>query len=64
MTKKKTEKEQSSIHKDLKGFDIHINELGEIVSNLNVDKINEFLNRSVNDKKLKNLKLHEEGEEE
>lgn len=40
-------------HDDLKGFDIRINEFGEIVSSYSVEKLNEFLNKNVEDKKLK-----------
>lgn len=41
------------VHKDLEGFDIKINSSGEIESNFTIDQINEFLNRQVVDKKLK-----------
>lgn len=40
------------VHTDLKGFSLKVNEFGEIVTSLNVDKINDFLNRNVEDKKL------------
>jgi len=40
-------------HEDLKGFDIKINEFGEIISSYSVDKLNGFLNDNVEDKKLK-----------
>ena len=39
-------------HDDLKGFDIHINEFGEIISTLPIDKLNSFLDDKVQDKKL------------
>ena len=45
---------------ELKGFEIEINELGEIVSSLPIDKINKFLNKNVEDKKLVNRKTEEE----
>lgn len=57
--KKKTEQDEKKlprVHKDLEGFDIKINAFGEIVSTLDIDKINEFLNKNVDDKKLKHLK--------
>lgn len=53
MPKKKPKKGKPEVHKDLKGFDIRINEFGEIISNFEVDKINEFLNENVEDKKLR-----------
>ena len=69
MSKKKSKGEKPEVHEELKGFDIHINEFGEIVSNYDMDKINEFLNENVDDKKLKDRdsgqqKESETGEEE
>ena len=52
MPKKKPKKGKPEVHDELKGFDIKINEFGEIVSSFNVDKINEFLDENVDDKKL------------
>lgn len=45
-------KKKSKVHKDLEGFEIKVNEHGEIVSNYSIDKINDFLNSNVDDKKL------------
>jgi len=53
MPKKKPIKGKPEVHKELSGFDIKINEFGEIVTSYNVDKINEFLNENVDDKKLR-----------
>ncbi len=52
MPKKKLNTGKPEVHKDLEGLDIKINEFGEIVTNFKVDKINEFLNENVEDKKL------------
>ena len=52
MAKNKKDKKDPNVHDDLKGFDIKINEFGEIISNLDVDKVNTFLNENVEDKKL------------
>ncbi|MCG8332418.1 MAG: hypothetical protein MI974_32330 [Chitinophagales bacterium] len=60
MPKKQSKKKKPEVHDELKGFDIKINEFGEIVTNLKVDKINEFLNENVEDKKLKDRKSEEE----
>jgi|GEM_PF-369216 len=62
MTKKKDDKDKKDIKKTpsikvsdkLKEFDIQINSLGEIISNYDIDKINDFLNKNVEDKKLTN----------
>ncbi len=53
-----TQKETSKprVHKELEGFDIRINAFGEIVSTLDIEKINEFLDKHVDDKKLRHLK--------
>ena len=49
-TPRKTPKPK--VHKDLQGFEVSINQFGEIKSNMNIEKINEFLNKNVEDKKL------------
>ena len=53
MPKKKTNTGKPEVHKDLEGLDVSINEFGEIVTNFKVDRINEFLNENVEDKKFK-----------
>lgn len=60
MPKKKPKEGDPEVHKDLKGFDIKINEFGEIVTNLEVEDLNEFLNEQVDDKKLREQKKEEE----
>lgn len=40
------------VHKDLSGLEISINQFGEIKSNMDIEKLNEFLNKNVEDKKL------------
>ncbi len=51
--KKKKEKTKPRVHKDLDGFEISINSFGEIQSNMDIEKINAFLNKKVDDKKLR-----------
>ena len=53
MTKKKKKEEVPRVHEELKGFKMEINSFGEISSSFSIDKINEFLNKNVEDKKLK-----------
>ena len=48
----KNAKKKTRVHKDLEGFEIKVNQQGEIMSNYSIDQINEFLNRNVEDKKL------------
>lgn len=51
-SEKKTE-EKPKVAEELNGFDIQIDSFGEIRANMNIDKINEFLNQKVDDKKLR-----------
>lgn len=57
---KNKKKETPKTHDDLEGFDIKINEFGEIISSYSVDKINSFLDNKVEDKKLSGNKEAEE----
>jgi len=54
--KKKKKRDKPRVNKELEGFDIEIDAFGEIKTNYDINKINEFLNREVDDKKLKHLK--------
>lgn len=47
-------KEKPTVHKGLKGFDIRVNSFGEMESTFEVDRLNDFLNKEVHDKKLDN----------
>lgn len=40
------------VHKNLEGFEISVDQFGEIKSNLNIEAINSFLDQNVTDKKL------------
>lgn len=51
--KKPTPDSTPKVHDEIKGYDIKINEFGQITSSLNVDEINKFLDENVEDKKLK-----------
>ncbi len=70
MAKKKPnpdEDEKPRVHKELEGFDIQINSFGEITTSFDIDKINQFLNKTVDDKKLRhrtdlNLKGDKSGD--
>lgn len=52
MAKQPAKRKKPRVHKDLSGFEVSINQFGELNSNMNIDKINEFLNKNVDDKKL------------
>lgn len=55
-TDEKLNEEKPRVHKDLDGFDIKINSFGEIQMSYDIEKINLFLNKTVDDKKLRNRK--------
>lgn len=40
------------VHRDLDGFEVSIDSFGEIKANINIEKINKFLDTNVEDKKL------------
>ncbi|MBT1685417.1 hypothetical protein KK078_02555 [Fulvivirgaceae bacterium PWU37] len=50
--KKTPAKPKPRVHKELQGLDITIDQFGEIKSNMNIEKLNEFLDQNVDDKKL------------
>jgi hypothetical protein len=65
---KKTEKPSKKqgkprVHKELTGFEISIDQFGELKSNMAIEKLNEFLNENVDDKKLIERDEHLEKEE-
>ncbi|MDQ3395093.1 MAG: hypothetical protein M3512_13395 [Bacteroidota bacterium] len=65
--KKQNNKEMPKVNPELEGFDIKIDSFGEIKTNFNIDKINEFLNKNVDDKKLRDrndLYIEEKHEED
>lgn len=58
--KKKTTEKKARVHKELEGFEIKVNPLGEISSTYDIDRINDFLDKNVRDKKL----VHTQGKDE
>ena len=54
MSKKNNKDDQEKGKDDLQNFDIKINEFGEIITSYSIDKLNDFLDKNVEDKKLKN----------
>lgn len=63
MPKKKPIKGKPKVNKELDGLEIKINEFGQIITNYDVNDINRFLNRNVDDKKLRDRDdISDEGE--
>ncbi len=60
--KKKTTEKKARVHKDLEGFEIKVNPLGEISSNYDIDRINDFLDKNVRDKKLIHTQSNDEDD--
>jgi hypothetical protein len=64
---KKDEKKRKGapkVNPELEGFDIRINSFGEISSTYEIDKINEFLNKHVDDKKLRERNEEDDRDKE
>jgi hypothetical protein len=56
-------KKENNTHEDIKGFNISINQFGEIVSTMPIDRLNAFLNQQPKaEEKIE--KAAEEAEEE
>ena len=51
--KRLSKRETPKVNPELDGFDIKIDTFGEIKTNYDIDKITKFLNRHVDDKKLR-----------
>jgi hypothetical protein len=55
--KKESSKEPlPKVHPSLEGFHYEINSFGELSSSIPIEKLNAFLNKNVDDKKLQTLK--------
>lgn len=59
MAKNSKNKETPKVNAELEGFNMNINSFGEISSSFSIDKINEFLNKNVDDKKLRDRESSE-----
>jgi hypothetical protein len=61
---KLNKREKPKVNPELEGFDISIDSFGEIRTNYNIDAINKFLNRHVDDKKLRDRDDIDRGDEQ
>ena len=64
MSKERKKREKPRVHKDLEGFEFNIDSFGELSSTFNIEKINEFLNKNVEDKKLQEREDYDEIKKE
>jgi len=53
MEKDNTNKDKPEVHEELEGFEIKIDELGNVVSTVKKEDLNKFLDENVEDRKLK-----------
>jgi len=53
MPRKRKNNKELKVNPELEGFDITVNTFGELKTTYDIDKINEFLNNNVDDKKLR-----------
>lgn len=54
MPKKMNKKGKPIVHEELEGFDIKVNEFGQIQGNYNIEDLNDFLDKNISDKKIQN----------
>ena len=59
---KSSKKRKPRVHSQLEGFEVSIDQFGELTSSMPIEKLNKFLNENVDDKKLSDRPDHEEGE--
>jgi hypothetical protein len=64
MPGRKKQKEKNPVHEALEGLNLSINEMGEVRSNLDISRINRFLDDHTTDKKLSDKQKTEKDEPE
>jgi hypothetical protein len=55
MARKIKNNKTPQVNPELQGFNIHINEFGEIISNIDIGRLNSFLDERVDDKKFRGI---------
>jgi len=60
--KKDRPKDKPKVNSELEGFEMEIDSFGEIKTSFDIDKLNDFLNKNVEDKKLINREDQERKE--
>ncbi len=53
MPRRKKEEKTLKVNPELEGFDIKVDSFGELKTTYDIDSINKFLNKNVDDKKLR-----------
>jgi hypothetical protein len=63
MSRKVKNTDLPQVNQALKGFNIEINEFGEIISSYDINKLNTFLDKSVDDKKFRGIEVVKRAED-
>jgi len=63
LDKSSDEGQKPEVHEELEGFNIRVNEFGEIVTNVGINRLNEFLDEKVKDKKLTDEQIEARDEQ-
>ena len=58
--KKPSKKRKPRVHSQLDGFEVSVDQFGELQSNMPIEKINQFLDENVDDKKLEEREEYKE----
>lgn len=57
MGRKPPKNDKPQVNPELEGFDIQVNEFGEITSSFDIQKLNKFLDKNVDDKKFRGIEV-------
>jgi hypothetical protein len=57
MARKPRKNEKPTVNPELSGFEVKINEFGEIISTIDIQKLNSFLDENVEDKKFRGIEV-------
>jgi hypothetical protein len=63
MARKPKKNQKPTVNPELSGFEVKINEFGEIISTIDIQKLNNFLDENVEDKKFKGIQVVKRQEE-
>jgi hypothetical protein len=64
MARKPKKNQKPTVNPELSGFEVKINEFGEIISTIDIQKLNSFLDQNVEDKKFKGIEVVKRKEED
>ena len=60
-SKKPKKKPEAKVHVELQGLDLSVNSFGQIITNVSIEKLNDFLDGKVIDRKLEEKKETEKS---